>query len=373
MNGTATNPRRGETPVEAVAVSAYTVPTDGPESDGTLAWDSTTLVLAEVRAGGETGLGYTYAHAAAAALAREKLAPIVEGREALDIAGCWEAMVHATRNLGRPGITSMAIAAVDNALWDLKGKLLGVPVCALLGRAREAVPIYGSGGFTSYTDAELARQLGGWAAEGCGMVKMKVGRDPGADRGRMAVAREAIGPEVALFVDANGALSRKQALAFAEQAAGLGVRWFEEPVSSDDLDGLRLLRDRGPAGMAVAAGEYGFDAAYFRRMLAAEAVDVLQIDATRCAGITGFMAAASLAHAFEVPVSAHCAPALHLHPCLSALHVEHIEWFHDHVRIEAMLFEGAPNPGGGRVRDNGAPGLGLVFKAQDAERFRADG
>lgn len=360
-------------PIERVAVSAYRVPTDRSESDGTLEWETTTLILVEVSAGGRTGIGYSYSDPAAAVLVRGRLAASVEGMEALDIPAAWQAMVHATRNLGGPGITAMAIAAVDTALWDLKGKLLDLPVSDLLGKARDSVAIYGSGGFTSYSDAELAEQLGGWAAQGCGMVKMKVGRDPGADIGRMRAARAAIGPEVALFIDANGALSRKEALAFAERAAGFEVRWFEEPVSSNDLEGLRLLRDRGPAGMAIAAGEYGFDAEYFRRMLAGDAVDVLQIDATRCAGITGFMAAASVAQAFETPISAHCAPALHLHPCLAAPGVAHIEWFHDHARIEAMLFEGVPTPEGGRIGSNGAPGLGLIFKTQEAARFRVDG
>ncbi len=355
--------------IERVEVSAFTIPTDAPESDGTLAWDSTTMVLVEIASGGCVGIGYTYSDVSAAALVRGKLAPLVEGMDVLDIPAAWHAMVHATRNLGRPGLTSMAISAVDNALWDLKGKLLDVPLAGLLGAAREAIPVYGSGGFTSYDDA----QLGGWAAEGLGMVKMKVGRDPAADPARMRVAREAIGDGVALFVDANGALSRKEALAFAETAAGFDVRWFEEPVSSNDLAGLRLMRDRGPAGIAIAAGEYGFDAGYFRAMLAAGAVDVLQADATRCAGITGFMAAAALAEAFEVPLSAHCAPALHVAPCLAAQKAVHIEWFHDHVRIEAMFFDGAPVPQDGAVRSNGMPGLGLVLKRADAQRYRADG
>src|SRR3954453_9724045 len=123
--------------------------------------------------------------------------------------------------------------------------------------------------------------------------------------------RRAIG-DCQLFVDANGAYTRKQALAEAAAFGEHGVSWFEEPVSSDDLDGLRLLRDRGPAGMAIAAGEYGHDAAYFRRTLEACAVDVLQADATRCGGITGFMQAVALCEAYGVPLSSHCAPSLHL-------------------------------------------------------------
>jgi L-alanine-DL-glutamate epimerase-like enolase superfamily enzyme len=244
-------------------------------------------------------------------------------------------------------------------------------VALLLGQARDAVPAYGSGGFTSYDIARLQAQFEGWAAQGLTKVKMKVGREPAHDAVRVQAAREAIGHGVELFVDANGAYARKQALHMAALFAECGVAWFEEPVSSDDLDGLRLLRDRGPAGMAIAAGEYGYDAPYFRRMLAAGAVDVLQADATRCAGITGFMRVAALAEAHQVPLSSHCAPALHVAPCCCAPGVVHLEYFHDHVRIENLLFDGVPQPAHGMLApDLARPGLGLEFKAKEAECYR---
>ena len=300
----------------------------------------------------------------------DKLAGVVEGRDALDINGCWMAMLSTVRNLGQSGIAAMAISAVDNALWDLKGKLLGVPVADLIGKVRQTIPVYGSGGFTSYDDEQLAAQLGGWAEEGLFAVKMKVGRDPDADPHRMTVARQAIGRDVELFIDANGALGEKQALAFAETAAeGFGVTWFEEPVSSNDLKGLRLMRDRAPAGMAITTGEYAFTLWTFRELLEAQTVDVIQADATRCMGLTGFMKAAALAEAHQVTLSSHCAPALHLHSCLCAPAAVHMEWFHDHVRIEHLLFDGAPVPKKGAVGTNGRPGLGLVLKEAEAERF----
>ncbi len=356
--------------LDRVNVSAYTVPTDAPESDGTIAWKKTTLVLVEATAGGKTGLGYSYADKATATLIRETLAEVVHGRDALSVPGAWSAMVAAIRNLGRPGIASMAIAAVDSALWDLKGRLLDLPLITLLGAAREEAPVYGSGGFTSYSIQQLQAQLGGWVAAGIPRVKMKIGTHPGDDIGRVKAAREAIGPEAELFVDANGAYARKQALAQAEQFAEIGVTWFEEPVSSDDLDGLRLIRDQGPAGMEIAAGEYGYDLVYFRRMLDAGAVDVLQADATRCAGITGFLRVGALCQAHGLPLSAHCAPTLHMHPACSLPNFRHLEYFHDHDRIEHMLFDGAPRPVGGALRpDLSRPGLGLEFKSQDAARF----
>ena len=157
----------------------------------------------------------------------------------------------------------------------------------------------------------------------------------------------------------------------AEKFALLDVAWFEEPVAGDDLEGLHLLRDRAPAGMDIAAGEYGYDLGYFYRMLDAEAVDVLQADVTRCSGITGFLQVAGLCETYHLPLSAHCAPAQHAHVGCTALPLKHIEYFHDHVRIERMLFEGAPQVTNGELHpDLSRPGCGLEFKRADALKFR---
>ncbi len=357
--------------IESLDVSVYKIPTDAPESDGTYAWDATTMVLVELRGGGKTGLGYTYADAATGSLVRDKLSEVVVGRDAFDIPAGSLAMVHAIRNLGGPGISSMAIAAVDNAWWDLKARLLDLPLCKLLGQVRDGVPVYGSGGFTSCSLEKLGGQLRDWAEAGIPRVKMKVGREPREDVSRVLAAREAIGPGVELFVDANGAYDRKQAIAMSEAFAELAVTWFEEPVSSDDLAGLRLLRARAPAVMEIAAGEYGYDAFYFRRMLAAEAVDVLQADATRCRGISGFLQAGALADAFATPFSAHTAPALHTHPCCAVSRLRNLEYFHDHTRIEQMFFDGVLTPREGILYpDLSRPGMGLELKRADAEQYR---
>jgi L-alanine-DL-glutamate epimerase-like enolase superfamily enzyme len=359
--------------IESVRARAYVIPTDNPEADGTFAWTSTTLILVEASAGGQTGLGYTYADRSITGLIAGPLGEVVKQQDALDTGAAWIAMQRRVRNLGRQGLAACAISAVDAALWDLKAKLLGLPLALLLGRWRDAVPIYGSGGFTTYSDGELRDQLGGWVErDGCAWVKMKIGTHPADDPRRVAVARAAIGDH-GLFVDANGALTGKQALALAERMArDAGVLWFEEPVSSDDLAGLRLLRRRAPAAMEIAAGEYGYDADYFRNMLAAGAVDVQQADATRCGGVTGFLQVAALCDAHHIDLSAHCAPALHLHVACAVPRLRHLEWFHDHVRIEHMLFDGAPTPQQGAIRpDLSRAGLGLVFKQRDAERYLA--
>jgi L-alanine-DL-glutamate epimerase-like enolase superfamily enzyme len=358
--------------IKQVAGRAFRFPTDAPEADGTLSWRHTTAVVAEASAAGVTGVGYTYAAADAANLINDTLAEVVVGEDAFAIPRSWEAMVRGVRNLGWRGLCATAISAVDVALWDLKARLLKRPLVQLLGAMRPAVPIYGSGGFTSYSNERLAEQLAHWVTrDGCQWVKMKVGSEPAQDLQRVRAARSAIGA-AGLFVDANGAYARKQALHFAEQFAELDVSWFEEPVSSDDLEGLRLLRDRAPPAMEIAAGEYGYEPFYFRRMLQAGAVDVLQADATRCCGITGFLRAAALADAFMVPLSSHTSPALHLHVCCAVPRLRHIEWFHDHVRIERMLFDGAPVPKHGVISpDLSRPGIGLDLKRADAERFAA--
>jgi L-alanine-DL-glutamate epimerase-like enolase superfamily enzyme len=361
-----------DTQIKSIDVSVYTFPTETPESDGTLQWDKTSLVLVHLTAGGVKGLGYSYADKATAHLIEDSLAPKLIGHDALAIGGAWRTMAEQIRNLGRPGICSMAIAAVDNALWDLKAKFLNVSVAGLIGMVRPGIMAYGSGGFTSYSDVQLRQQLGGWAEAGFLAVKMKIGRDAALDIHRVQVAREAIGPKVKLFVDANGAYTRKQALdqayRFREKE---DVTWFEEPVSSDDLAGLRLIRDQGPPGMDIAAGEYGYDSWYFRRMLAAEAVDVLQADATRCAGVTGFLVADALCESHSMPLSAHTSPSIHGHACCGAQRAINVEYFFDHARIEKMAFDGAIEVREGLLSpDLSRPGFGLVLKEPDVKSYQ---
>ncbi len=357
-------------PIGAVRARAYSIPTDAPEADGTISWTSTTLVAVEVEAGGRTGFGYTYGAGSAAALVSGKLAEVLNGLDALDVPTAWRVMQGAVRNMGRSGIAATAISAVDLALWDLKGHLLDLPLATLLGRARDAVPIYGSGGFTSYDDDTLQRHLAGWVErDGCRWVKMKVGSEPDRDPARVAAAKAAIG-NATLFVDANGAFEPKQAIRMAEVFQRQEVAWLEEPVSSDDVAGLAFVRERVPAGVEVAAGEYGYTTDDFRMWLEAGAVDVLQADVTRCGGVTGFLQAGALADAHHRDLSGHCGPSAHLHVACAVPRLRHLEWFHDHVRIEHMLFDGAPVPEGGAIRpDLSRPGIGIALKRQDAERF----
>jgi L-alanine-DL-glutamate epimerase-like enolase superfamily enzyme len=238
-------------------------------------------------------------------------------------------------------VAALAISAVDIALWDLKSRLLELPLSSLLGRFREAAPVYGSGGFCSYADDRLAEQMRGYVDQGIRRVKMKVGREPEADPHRCAIVRDAVGDDVELYVDAN-----------------------------DDLEGLRYVRDRAPSGQVVAAGEYAWDLPAVARMI--PAVHVQQVDVTRCGGITNFLRAGALCQAHQVPLSAHCAPNLSAHVCCAVQTLAHIEYFHDHVRIENLLFEGTLTPERGALRPEiGRPGHGLQVREDALDRLAA--
>ena len=360
--------------VTALNAAVYVIPTDAPEADGTLAWDKTTMVLVTARAGGERGIGWSYTSAAAATVVDELLAGTVTGRDAFDVADAAEAMARQVRNVGRPGIAAMAISAVDIALWDLKARLLGVALAGLLGRARDAVPVYGSGGFTSYQDHRTREQLSEWVGkQQIPRVKIKIGESWGADErrdlARVRLAREVIGPDAELYVDANGGYTTGQAVRVAAGLDACGVTWFEEPVSSRDLAGLAAIRRQ--IRPDVAAGEYSWSLADSAALIGAGAVDCLQLDVTRCGGITEFLRGAGLAAAHNLQISGHCAPNLHAHVAAAVPNLRHLEYFHDHQRIERMLFAGTLDPHGGTMRpDPGRPGHGMTLRNPDAEQFR---
>jgi L-alanine-DL-glutamate epimerase-like enolase superfamily enzyme len=347
--------------IDAVEVSALTIPTDRPESDGTATWDSTGVVLVEIRSGGTTGLGWTYAPHAAGKIVEDLLAPVIQGRGVEEKGALWVECGATLRNAGRPGIGFCALSAVDVALWDLHARLLDVPLLELLPACHDRVPVYGSGGFCTYTLEEIATQLGGWVDQGIPRVKMKIGR--------VAAAREATGEQTELFVDANGAFSAKEAVRWAQRyQEEWGVVWFEEPVSSADFEGLRLVR--GAASLDVAAGEYAYVPADFRNLIGA--VDCLQADVTRCGGISGILRAAGLAGAYNLDISGHCAPQLSAHALCGVEHLRHLEYFHDHVRVESMLFDGVLEPiDGALIPDAGRPGHGLTLKNLEVARWAA--
>jgi L-alanine-DL-glutamate epimerase-like enolase superfamily enzyme len=361
-----------EARIESVDVSAYEVPTaTEEESDGTLVWSSTTIVVVELCCGEHTGLGYTYCHPSAGQVIETKLASVLEEADPLMPQQAWAEMQMQARQLGHAGIAAMAISAVDVALWDLKAKLLGLCLADLLPRYRERVPVYGSGGFCNLSEQELREQVESWIGDGFRSIKIKVGRDAKADPARVSFVKEIAGPEVEVMVDANGANNAQEAVGWAQRYAGLGVTYFEEPVSSQDVSGLAYVRERAQPPLAVAAGEYGWNLPYFQSLLDADAVHILQADVTRCGGITNMLRVDGLCQARNLPFSAHCAPAISAHVCCAMESVIHLEYFFDHYRIEGMLFEGTLDPSGGLLEpDRSRPGLGLELKRAEARRYQ---
>ncbi len=227
--------------IDRIGVAAYQVPTDGPdgeEADGTLTWQSTTIIVVTAVAEGVTGIGYTYGDVAVAHLIESKLTSVVEGGDPFQVSSLWYQQMVKLRNAGRSGAGAMALAAVDIALWDLKSKLLGVPLFRALPAFHDQVPVYGSGGFCNYPLKRLQDQVAGWVEQGIPRVKVKTSRHPEQDPKRLGACREVIGDTVELMTDANGALTRKDALLWAHRfREQWNVGWFEEPVTSDDRTG----------------------------------------------------------------------------------------------------------------------------------------
>jgi L-alanine-DL-glutamate epimerase-like enolase superfamily enzyme len=356
--------------IDRVETAVYRVPTELPEADGTAEWHDTTVVVVRVGAGDVEGLGYSYADAAAGRLIDDVVAPLLRGAGPVELPRIRAAADRAVRNRGRAGIAACAISAVDVAVWDLRARLLGAPLLELLGRARRRAPVYGSGGFTTYDDATTAEQLRGWLAAGIRAVKIKIGESHGAaesrDLHRVRLARGVIG-DAALFVDANGGYSTGQARRVERALREFGVSWFEEPVSSDYPEQLAALRAWSAAD--IAAGEYCWGVQDAARLLSAGAVDCLQLDVTRCGGYTGWLQGAALAEASGIEVSAHCAPQLSAHAVCASPNARHLEYFHDHARIEPLLFDGALHVYDGTLEPAGVPGHGLTL-SERAEEFR---
>lgn len=324
--------------IDKLEVKYFEIPTETPERDGTLEWLSTGLVTLELYSGSHKGLGYTYADRATASFLVEHALPYLKGKDESQHFLMLDVLKRKYRNLGNAGVTSMALSAVDIALWDLRASVLNISIQNLLGIRRECTPFYGSGFFLDDNSQDLMRQLEKFQNMGIDSFKMKIGDGFNSDISRMKDMRMRIGDEASLFVDANGYYGHKEALELSREMEKFNVSWFEEPISSDDINGLQFLKDRFPFKVNLVAGEYCYQITDVLRLIESKAVDIIQVDATRCEGVTGAMRASQLAHAYNLPVSTHCAPLLHGNIGLSLENLYISEHFYDHTRIEEKYF-----------------------------------
>jgi L-alanine-DL-glutamate epimerase-like enolase superfamily enzyme len=341
----------------------YRFPTPTPQTDATLGWDASTVVAVTAHAGDLTGLRWTYSTAAAATLVRDVLCSALSGRPVDNVAGAFEQMRRVCRNFGIRGVVMQAVSAVDIAVWNLKARVHGLVLPDVFGKVHEDVMVYGSGGSLRMTDAEMSAQLRHWLDLSCRAAKIKIGldrgEDPARDLERIRLSRDTLPSDVDLMVDANGAYDRGRARRVGAALDEVGVTWFEEPVTSDDVAGLGELRNM--LRCDVAAGEYSAEPADSAALVGA--VYCLQLDATRCGGYTGFVRAAALADAFQLPLSAHCAPAVHAPVAVATPRLRHKEYFADHERLEPMLLHGVPAIHDGRLRPNATIGHGYTLRS----------
>lgn len=276
---------------------------------------------------GVIGLGMAPGLRAIREVIHENLSPILVGQDPFMIEKLWQDMFWRVRGFGRKGLAFQAIAAIDIALWDLKGKVLNQPIYRLLGPAHESVPIYGSGGWTNYSEAELVAEQTAYVERGIPRVKMKVAKNFGQsereDIERLAAVRDAVGDDVEIYVDANNGYKAKQAIKMSQIFEQFDVAWFEEPVLADDIPGLAQVSQA--TTIPVATGEHEYTKYGFRDLLVAGAVDIVQPDVHRVTGITEWMKVAAMADAFNLPVAPHAVSLVHLHCAMATPNLKVVE------------------------------------------------
>jgi len=300
------------------------------------------------------------------------LKPLLVGQDPLAHERVWDDMFWRVRGFGRKGVAFSAISAVDIALWDLKAKIFGVPLYRLLGPYTDTVPIYGSGGWTSFTEDELVREQVGYVERGIPRVKMKVAKDFGRaeaeDLRRLAAVRKAVGDGVEIFVDANNGFYAKQAIGFARRMADYDVHWFEEPVLADDIAGLAAIARA--IDIPVATGEHEYTKYGFKALIEAGGADIVQPDVGRVGGVTEWLKVAHLAHAFNLPVAPHAVQLVHLHLACATPNLKVVEYLGVSEETDKLFYTEFPEPKDGLWSPYAdRPGLGLELDPHAVERY----
>jgi L-alanine-DL-glutamate epimerase-like enolase superfamily enzyme len=306
---------------------------------------------------------------------------VIEGalKEALinedpfDIEYLWNRMFWLVRGYGRKGIAFCAISAVDIALWDLKAKALNLPLYKLLGPYTDTVPIYGSGGWTNFSEKELIEEQLSYVERGIPRIKMKVGKDFGTaeeeDIRRLAAVRKAVGDEVEIYVDANNGYYAKQAIRMARRFEEYNVKWFEEPVLADDIEGLASISRS--INIPVATGEHEYTKFGFTDLISRGGADIVQPDVGRVGGVTEWMKVAHIAHGFNLPVAPHAVQVVHLHLTCAIPNLKVVEYLGIVEQRDNFVYNDFPEPKNGMWSPYpDRPGLGLDLNQDVVKKYK---
>ena len=350
--------------IESIESAYYRLPLEAMGDAGHGAIDSEELITVKLRAGGLEGHGYAYTIGrggrAVHALIEHDLAPLLAGRDATDIAALWDLMWQRLLYVGRGGAASFAIAALDIALWDLRGLRERKPLYALLGTTSREIPAYGSGVDLPKPIDELLKQTESFLARGLPGVKVKVGkRDRREDEARIAAVRRLIGDGIDLMVDANMGWSADEALERGRRLEQFNLYWYEEPTIPEDVAGhARLARE---LQVPIAVGESLHSPHEFRRYVDERAVEVVQIDPVTNGGISASLRALEMANAAALKASSHYTDELSAHLLCAAQAPVYLE---KHAFALDRYLEAPQEVRNGRVRPTEVPGTGMRFAEQ---------
>lgn len=313
---------------------------------------------------GLEGFGVTYHEVggeATKSLIINNIAPKLIGRDPLETEVIWQEMFHYLRGIGRKGLMFCALSAVDIALWDLKGKIFEIPLYRLLGGNKTKIPVYGSGGWTSYSDEHLVEEMKGIVAQGYQIIKFKVGVNGGdtplKDVERVRKVREAVGPDIKILLDANNCWDAATAVQFANRVREYNISLLEEPVFADDIRGLAKFK-RG-TDIPLATGEHEYTKFGARDLVLNEAADIIQCDGTRAGGYTEMLKIAAITQAWNLKFAPHAMENIHIHlisAVPNALYLERLLLFEE---LTSSVYINPPMPENGFMEIPDLPGLGL--------------
>jgi L-alanine-DL-glutamate epimerase-like enolase superfamily enzyme len=322
---------------------------------------------------GAVGTGYSYTigtgGSAVMALLRDCLAPYVIGREADAIDAIWTGMLFHTHATTVGAITSLAMAAIDTALWDLRCRRAKLPLHRAAGGAKDRIPVYTTeGGWLHHPTGQLVEETLKAREDGFAGAKLKVGKPTGAeDRRRLAAVRQAIGPDFELMVDANQRFSAAEALRRAALFADLDLGWFEEPLPADDLEGHARLQ--AGTKIPIAVGESLYSPGQFADYIRRNACGIVQVDVARVGGITPWLKVAHMAECCNVPVAPHFLMELHVGLACATAGSAWLEYIPQLDRIAASRVRIAD----GHACPAETPGLGIEWDWQAVEKLTAAG